>query len=323
MKRRLAVLTSGGDAPGMNAAIRSVVRVGHARGLDVVGIRRGYLGLLNEELVELGPRDVSNIIQRGGTILKTSRCPEFMTLEGQQKARDILEKHHIDGLILIGGEGTFKGGEALAKLWYGQIIGVPGTIDNDLYGTDLTIGFDTAINTAMEGIDKIRDTADSHDRIFLVEVMGRHAGYIAQYVGVTGGAEAILVPEAPVDVVAIAEELKEGRRRGKKSSILVVAEGVVPGGAAKLAEKLRPLTGYELRVVVLGYLQRGGSPTAIDRALATKLGAYAVDLFISGATGVMAGEVGGRLVATPLAETWSKKKPLDTYLLGLHRYLVT
>ncbi len=323
MNRKVGVLTSGGDAPGMNAAIRSIVRVGRARGLEIIGIRRGFRGILEEDFVPLGPRDVSNIIQRGGTILKTTRCPEFESLEGQHKAKDILEKHGFEGLILIGGDGTFKGGEALGKIWPGQIIGVPGTIDNDLYGTDFTIGFDTAVNTAMEAIDKIRDTADSHERIFLVEVMGRHGGYIAHLVGITGGAEEILVPEEPVDVIAVAERLKEGRARGKRSSILVVAEGIFPGGATKLAEKLRPLTGYELRVVILGYLQRGGSPTAIDRALATKLGAFALELFLSGETGVMAGEVSGRLEATKFPDTWTKKKPLDTYLLGLHRYLTT
>jgi 6-phosphofructokinase 1 len=323
MKKKIALLTSGGDAPGMNAAIRSVVRVGVARGLEVVGIRRGYQGLLEENLAPVGPRDVSNVIQRGGTVLKTSRSEEFKTPAGQQKARAILERHGIDGLILIGGDGTFHGGEALGKIWRGQIIGVPGTIDNDVYGTDFTIGYDTAINTAMEAIDKIRDTADSHERIFLVEVMGRHSGFIAQSVGVSGGAEEILVPEEPFDVSEVALRLREGRQRGKTSSIIIVAEGEETGGAVKLAKQLEPLAGYEMRVVILGYLQRGGLPTAADRVLATKLGAYAVDLFLQGATGVMAGEMGGKLVAVPLPDTWNKKKPLDAYLAGVQQQLAS
>jgi len=323
MKKKIALLTSGGDAPGMNAAIRSVVRVGVARGLEVIGIRRGYQGLLEENLVPMGPRDVSNIIQRGGTILKTSRSPEFKTPGGQQKAKAILERHGIDGLILIGGDGTFHGGEALGKIWRGQIIGVPGTIDNDVFGTDFTIGYDTAINTAMEAIDKIRDTADSHDRIFLVEVMGHHSGFIAQSVGVSGGAEEILVPEQPFDVAEVARRLREGRQRGKTSSIIIVAEGEETGGAVKLAKQLEPLAGYDMRVVILGYLQRGGIPTAADRVLATKLGAYAVDLFLQGATGVMAGDVGGKLCAVPLAETWTKKKPVDSYLATVQRQLAS
>jgi len=323
MKKKIALLTSGGDAPGMNAAIRSVVRVGVARGLEIIGIRRGYQGLLEENLAPLGPRDVSNIIQRGGTILKTSRSAEFKTPEGRQKAKAILERHGIDGLILIGGDGTFRGGDALGKIWRGRIIGVPGTIDNDVFGTDFTIGFDTAVNTAMEAIDKIRDTADSHERIFLVEVMGRHSGFIAQSVGVSGGAEEILVPEQPFDVAEVARRLREGRQRGKTSSIIIVAEGDETGGAVKLAQQLEQLAGYEMRVVILGYLQRGGLPTAADRVLATKLGAYAVDLFLQGATGVMAGETSGKLCAVPLAETWTKKKPLDSFLAAVQPQLAS
>jgi len=321
MKRKIAVLTSGGDAPGMNAAVRAVVRVGIARGLEVIGIRRGYQGLLAEDLAPLGPRDVSNIIQRGGTILKTSRSAEFATPAGQQKAKIILERHGIDGLILIGGDGTFRGGTDLGKIWPGLIIGVPGTIDNDVSGSDFTIGYDTAVNTAMEAIDKIRDTADSHERIFLVEVMGRHSGFIALSVGACGGAEEILVPERPFEVEAICRRLLEGRKQGKTSSIVVVAEGDETGGAVKLAQQLQSLSKHEFRVVILGYLQRGGSPTAADRLLATKLGAYAVELFLDGTTGVMAGEVGGQLRTTPLRETWERKKPLDSYLLSVHPQL--
>jgi 6-phosphofructokinase 1 len=323
VKKKIALLTSGGDAPGMNAAVRAVVRVGTARGLEVIGIQRGYQGLLEDRLAPLGPRDVSNIIQRGGTILKTSRSAEFVTPAGQQKAKAILERHGIDGLILIGGDGTFRGGVDLGKIWRGQIIGAPGTIDNDVFGTDFTIGYDTAVNTAMEAVDKIRDTADSHERIFLVEVMGRHSGFIAQSVGLSGGAEEILVPEQSFDVAEVARRLREGRQRGKTSSIVIVAEGKETGGAVKLARQLEPLTGCEMRVVILGYLQRGGSPTAADRSLATRLGAYAVDLFLQGATGVMAGEVGGKLAAVPLPETWGRKKPLDPYSPGIQALLAT
>jgi 6-phosphofructokinase 1 len=277
--------------------------------------------LLEENLAPLGPRDVSNIIQRGGTILKTSRSAEFATPAGQQKAKAILERRGIGGLILIGGDGTFRGGTDLGKIWPGLIIGVPGTIDNDVSGSDFTIGYDTAVNTAMEAIDKIRDTADSHERIFLVEVMGRHSGFIALSVGACGGAEEILLPERPFDVETISRRLLEGRKKGKTSSIVVVAEGDETGGAVKLAQQLQSLSKHEFRVVILGYLQRGGSPTAADRLLATKLGAYAVELFLEGKTGVMAGEVGGRLCATPLRETWERKKPLDTFLLSVQPQL--
>ena len=316
--KKLAVLTSGGDAPGMNAAIRSVVRVGIARGLELIGIRRGYQGLLKGEFQPMGPRDVSNIIQRGGTILHTSRCEEFRTNSGVQKAKENLEQHQIDGLILIGGDGTFRGGEELGKVWRRQIIGLPGTIDNDVFGTDFTIGYDTALNTAMDAIDKIRDTADSHEHFFLVEVMGRHSGFIALGVGIGTGAEEILVPENPFDVHAICQRLCAGRARGKTSSILIVAEGNEMGGAFKLAEELKRLSKNEYRVLILGHLQRGGSPTAADRVLATKLGAYAVDVFLAGGTGVMAGEAAGRLCATPLRETFTLKKPLGAYLLRIH-----
>jgi 6-phosphofructokinase 1 len=316
--KKLAVLTSGGDAPGMNAAIRSIVRVGRARSLEIIGIRRGYTGLLNEDFLPLGMRDVSNIIQRGGTILKTSRSADFPMDSGLRKASEILSRHEIDGVVLIGGDGTFRGGTALGQCWPGKVIGVPGTIDNDLFGTDYTIGYDTALNTAIEAIDKIRDTADSHDRFFVIEVMGRHAGFIALGVGVGNGAEEILLPEARFDIAQAADHLRTGLEHGKTSSIVVVAEGNEHGGAFKVAEELKRLSHCEYRVVILGHLQRGGSPTASDRLLATKLGAYAVELFLDGGTAVMAGEVGGQLRTTPLRETWEKKKPLDSYLLKIH-----
>ncbi|MBI1176413.1 6-phosphofructokinase [bacterium] len=321
--KRVGLLTSGGDAPGMNACIRSVVRVGLARGLEIVGIRRGYVGLLANDFLGMGPRDVSNIIQRGGTILKTGRSEEFRTADGVCQAARILTDRRCDGLILIGGDGTFHGGVELGRIWPGQIIGLPGTIDNDLSGTDFTIGFDTATNTALEAIDKIRDTAESHDRIFVVEVMGRHAGYLAHDVGLAAGAEEIVVPERPHSIEGICARIRAGRERGKASSIIVVAEGRETGGAARVAQELRIHSGFEIRVVILGYIQRGGSPTARDRLLATRLGAHAVQVFLEGVTGVMVGEIGGRLVTTPLAQTWETRKPLDVMGNELQPMLAT
>lgn len=318
---RFAVLTSGGDAPGMNAALRGVVREACSLGHVVLGVQRGYHGLLHEELHPLGARDVSNIVQRGGTVLRTSRCPEFATPEGLKAAADTLRAHAVDALIAIGGNGTLSGCMELEKEWDGQVIGLPGTIDNDLCGTDETIGYDTAVTTALDAIDKIRDTAESHERYFLVEVMGRHAGFIALEVALCGGAEEVLVPEDPVDVQATCDRLHKGRRSGKTSSIVVVAEGAYPGGATGLAEEMRKLTGDDYRVSVLGHMQRGGAPSAHDRLLATRLGAFAVRSAIQGETGKMAGDTGGRLVLTPLAEAVGTKKDLDRELLALARRL--
>lgn len=316
--KKLALLTSGGDAPGMNATVRSVVRVALARDLEVTGIRHGYRGLLQGDFMPLGLRDVSNIIQRGGTILKTSRSEEFLTSDGIQMAGGVLDLHGIEGLVVIGGDGTFRGGAALEKVWTGRVVGVPGTIDNDLWGTDFTIGFDTAVNTALDAIDKIRDTADAHERFFLVEVMGRNSGFIALEVGIGSGAEEIVMPEQMFNAKEICSRLCDARERGKTSCILVVAEGNETGGAIKVAEELRRLSQIEYRVVILGHLQRGGNPTARDRVLATKLGAYAVDLLQQGANGVMAGEVKGQLRATHFPDTWKNKKPLDPFLLKIH-----
>jgi 6-phosphofructokinase 1 len=318
---RFAVLTSGGDAPGMNAALRAVVREASSGGHAVLGVRRGYYGLIHEEMQPLGPRDVSNIIQRGGTVLRTSRSPEFMTPDGLQKAADALRAHAVDVLVAIGGDGTLSGCIALAEHWHGQILGLPGTIDNDLYGTDETIGYNTAVNTALEAIDKIRDTADAHERYFLVEVMGRHAGFIALEVALCGGAEDVLVPEDAADLTAITTRLQRGKRAGKTSSIIVVAEGAFPGGAAAVADEMRKLTGNDYRICVLGHLQRGGSPTGRDRLLATRLGAFAVRSAVEGATGVMAGDAGGKLVLVPFADAVGKKKELDRELLALARRL--
>lgn len=318
---RLAILTSGGDSPGMNAALRSIVRVAKYKGWSVVGVRRGYEGLIQADFEEMTARSVSNIIQHGGTILQTSRSKEFMQHEGQAKAAHALKEAHINGLIVIGGNGSFRGAVALSKLWDGQIVGIPGTIDNDLYGTDLTIGFDTAVNTAIDALDRIRDTAEAHERLFVVEVMGRHAGYIALQAGIAGGAEEVLVPEIDMPLQEVYDRLAAGKLRGKSSFILVVAEGNTHGGAVEVAAMLTNRWGIDCRVVILGHIQRGGVPTAIDRVLATKLGGFAVDCIEAGKHLVMVGDVKNELVTTPLEETWLHHKPLDTYLLKISRML--
>ena len=315
--KKIALLTSGGDAPGMNAAIRAVVRYSCYHDVKVYGVMRGYKGLIDNEMDELGPGSVSNILQRGGTILKTSRCDEFKRKNGQRKAKFCLEQNSIDALIVIGGDGSFRGAHELGKIWKGRIIGVPGTIDNDLYGTDYTIGFDTAVNTALEGIDKVRDTADAHERFFLIEVMGRHAGFIALEVGIAGGAEDILLPGRQVPIKNICRRLHDDTKRQKTSNILIVAEGYKEGGAYAIAKKLEAKSGKKYHVVVLGYLQRGGTPTALDRRLATELGAFSVHQILKGKSGVMVGKDKGRLAITPLPETWKRKKTLDTFLQGL------
>jgi 6-phosphofructokinase 1 len=315
--RKLGLLTSGGDAPGMNAAIRSVVRAACARGWTVLGFRRGLTGLIEGDFVELAPRAVANILQHGGTVLKTARSEAFRTAAGREEARKVLEANGVSALVAIGGDGTFRGAHELARTYRGSVVGIPATIDNDVFGSDETIGFDTALNTALDAIDRIRDTASSHERIFLVEVMGRHSGFIALAVGTAGGAEEIFVPEVATDLDECCRRLVEANRRGKSMSILVVAEGEHEGDAFAIAEKVKARTGFESRVTVLGHIQRGGKPTARDRILATKLGAYAVDLIAEGRTDIMVGEVRGDLVATPLEETGTRKKALDPYLLRL------
>jgi len=317
MELTIGVLTSGGDAPGMNAVVRSVVRMGAHRGFSVLGFHRGFDGLMRGDFEALGPRSVSNILQRGGTILKTARSEEFETEDGQKKARRVLEEHGVGGLVVIGGDGSFRGAHALFRIWDGRIIGVPATIDNDIYGTDETIGFDTALNTALEAIDRIRDTASAHERLFLVEVMGRDSGFIALNVGTAGGAEEIFVPEVVTDLDACTERLIAARDKGKTMSIIICAEGDDQGGAFATAKELERRTGFEPRVSVLGHIQRGGRPSARDRILATKLGAYAVEAIHDGKTDVMVGEVRGELRATPLEESWTKKKELDRFLLEL------
>lgn len=317
MGGRLGVLTSGGDAPGMNAAVRSVVRRAASRERDVVGFRRGFEGLMQSDHEALRPRDVSNILQRGGTFLKSARSERFQTDEGRQAAASVLTTLDVDALVVIGGDGSFRGAAALATHWDGRVVGVPATIDNDIGGTDETIGFDTALNTALDAIDRIRDTASAHERLFLVEVMGRSSGYIALDVGVAGGAEEILVPEIETDLEACAARLVAAREKGKMMSILVCAEGQNPSGAFSVAEELERRTGFEPRVTVLGHIQRGGRPSARDRVLATKLGAFAVDVVSRGETGVMVGELAGELVTTPFAELAAHPKRLDPYLLEL------
>jgi len=321
--QRIAVLTSGGDSPGMNAAVRAVVRVATYYGIEVIGARRGYEGLISADLVTLKPRAVSNIIQRGGTILKTSRSKAFRTRRGLMRASVNLDAQGIGGLVAIGGNGTYRGAYDLGEIWTGNIVGVPGTIDNDIYGTDWTIGYDTAVNTALEAIDKIRDTADAHGRFFLVEVMGRQAGFIALDVGIGGGAEEVLVPETVTNLGAVARRLRAGRQKGKTSSILIVSEGDDAGGAFSVAKKLKKLSGADYRVVVLGHLQRGGSPTAQDRRIATELGAFAVQTLRKGKTGVAVGTVGGKLKTVSLKDAFTKKKKLDPFLLKLVPILAT
>jgi 6-phosphofructokinase 1 len=319
--KKIGMLTSGGDAPGMNACIRAIVRCGVSRKLEVVGIRQGYHGLLEGDFIKLGSRSVANIIYRGGTILETARCEEMKTKEGIRKANEILQREGIDGLITIGGDGTFRGATILAETGNTKVIGVPCTIDNDVYGTDYTVGFDTAINTALDAIDKIRDTAGSLQRLFFVEVMGRSRGFIALEVGIAGGAEDILIPESETKIEQLCLGIRRSFKKGKKSSIVIVAEGDEAGGAFSIAQQVWERLRLEYRICVLGHVQRGGSPTARDRVLASKLGAAAVDALVKGMSGYMVGELKGEIAFTPLRETWEKKKGLDSNLLRLVKVL--
>lgn len=321
MITRIGVLTSGGDAPGMNSCIRAVVRTAIYRGCKVMGIKRGYAGLLDQELEEMKMRSVSNIIQRGGTILKTSRCKEMFEREGRAKAGRILRANDIDGLVVIGGDGSFHAAHAISEEEKIPVIGIPGTIDNDLYGTDFTIGYDTAIDTAMNMIDKIRDTAASHDRLFFIEVMGHHSGFIALDVGVAGGAEGILIPEHEFDISALCDQILKSVQKGKTSNIIVVAEGKHPGHTFELARKVKDKIGIEHRVCILGHVQRGGIPSPRDRVLATKLGFAAVNALVDGKEGVMAGEINGQISFTNLENTWTKKKSIDANLLEVSRIM--
>lgn len=320
--KTIGVFTSGGDAPGMNACVRAVVRASIYNGCSILGIRHGYEGMLEGAFVNLNARSVSNIIQRGGTILRTARSEHFKSAEGRAQAAHHLRRAGIDGLIAIGGDGTFQGAAKLAQEHGIRVIGVPGTIDNDLYGTDYTIGYDTAVNTAMEAIDKIRDTAASHDRLFYVEVMGRDAGFIAVDVGISSGAEHVAIPEMKTSVQELKEAL-EASKDHKSSVIIIVAEGEKEGGAFSLAEKIKDAAGYDFRVCVLGHIQRGGSPTSRDRLLASRLGVAAVEALLEGQSGAMVGEIHGRIASTPLEETWTKRKSIDRELSRLAAILST
>ena len=309
--KTIGVLTSGGDAPGMNAAIRAVVRTAIAKGLKVKGILKGYNGLLNEEIIDMDALSVADIIHRGGTILYTARCLEFITPEGQQKAADICKKHGIDGLIVIGGDGSFRGAQKLAALGI-NTIGVPGTIDLDIACTDYTIGFDTAINTAMEAIDKIRDTSTSHERCSIIEVMGRNAGYIALWCGIANGAEDILLPERyNNDEQTLINSIINNRKKGKRHHIIINAEGI--GHSTSMARRIEAATGIETRATILGHMQRGGSPTCKDRMYASIMGAYAVDCLIAGKSKRVVAHSHGEFVDYDIDEALAMKKEIPAY----------
>ncbi len=309
--KTIGVLTSGGDAPGMNAAIRAIVREAIVKGKRVMGIKRGYAGLLQEEISEMNARSVSDIIQRGGTILQTARCKEFTTPEGQKKGADICRKHGIDGVIVIGGDGSFRGAQKLAANGI-NTVGVPGTIDLDIACTDYTIGFDTAVNTAMDAIDKVRDTSTSHERCSIIEVMGRGAGFIALWCGIANGAENVLIPEKyDYDEQALVNNIIESRKKGKQHHLIINAEGI--GHSTSLAKRIEAATGIETRATILGYMQRGGSPTARDRMQASIMGAYAVDVMCEGRSNRVVGEKNGRMIDMDIDEALAMDKSVGDY----------
>jgi 6-phosphofructokinase 1 len=320
--RRVAVLTSGGDAPGMNAAIRAVTRTGLGLGWEVLGARHGYSGLIAGDFFPLGARDVGGIIQQGGTILGSARCPEFRTEAGRRKALEVLHQHGIEGLVVIGGNGSQTGAHALSQMGF-PVIGVASTIDNDLCGSDITIGADTALNIALEAIDRLKVTASSHHRAFLVEVMGRDCGYLALMAGIAGGAEAVVIPEVETDPEAVAADLRTAYERGKAHALVVVAEGARYNaeGLVRYFEEHRQRLGFELRATTPGHVQRGGEPGAFDRLLATRLGAAAIERLAAGEHGVLIGWLKGAPTPTPLAEVVGRKKPLDLSLMELARVL--
>ena len=317
--KTIGVLTSGGDAPGMNAAIRAVVRKSIANGLTVKGIKKGYMGLLNEEIIDMDRHSVSDIIQRGGTILGTARCMEFKTAEGQKKGADICRKHGIDGIVVIGGDGSYMGAQKLSQQGI-NTIGLPGTIDLDIACTDYTIGFDTAINTAMQAIDKVRDTSSSHERCNIIEVMGRNAGYIALWCGIANGADDILLPEKyDYDEQKIIDNIIENRKRGKTHYIIVNAEGI--GHSTSMARRIEAATGIETRATILGYMQRGGSPTCKDRVYASMMGAYAADILSAGKTNRVVGYRGGEFVDYDIEEALAMQKSINEYQYEIARIL--
>ncbi len=320
--KKVGVFTSGGDAPGMNACIRAVVRGAVYHGIEVFGIKRGYNGMIHGDIFPMTSFSVSNIVQHGGTILKSARSEEFRTEAGRRKAYDTLQRFGIEGLVAIGGDGTFAGAQIFHKEFGIPTVGAPGTIDNDLYGTDYTIGFDTAINTALDAVDKIRDTADSHDRIFFIEVMGRDSGYIAVESGIGGGAELVMVPETLTTVSDVIETLKQGWNRSKTSSIIVVAEGDEEGNATTLAARVKEhLPKSDIRVSILGHIQRGGAPTARDRILASRTGLGALEGLLNGLTNVMAGVVNNELTYTSFHDCITKAKPLNQDLIRMVKIL--
>lgn len=322
MIKRIGVLTSGGDSPGMNAAVRAVVRTGVYHGLEVVGILRGYAGMMDGDMIPMDATSVSGIINRGGTMLRTARCIPFKQPEGRIKAVEQLAAHGIDGLVVIGGDGSYRGAQDLHVEHGIRCIGLPGTIDNDIGGTEYTIGFDTSLNIAMEAIDRVRDTAASHDRIFFVEVMGRHSGYIAMLSGIAGGAENVLVPEEPTDIDRLVNTMRRGRDRGKNSMIVVVAEGDDAGDALAIAKEVAEVSEFkDTRVTVIGHLQRGGSPTAFDRVLASRMGLRAVEALLEGATGKMVGISSNHMVLRPLSEAWECRTQFDPKLLRVSHVL--
>ncbi|MDI6717070.1 MAG: 6-phosphofructokinase [Actinomycetota bacterium] len=320
--RRLAVVTSGGDAPGMNAAVRAITRVGAEADIEVYGVRDGYKGLIEGDMIHLTERGVSGILQLGGTILGTVRSEEFKTAEAQHRAIENLKKNFIDGLVVIGGDGSQKGAFALFKHGF-PVVGVASTIDNDLYGSDITIGVDTALNTIVESIDKIRTTAESHERAFLIEVMGRKYGYLALMAGLAGGAELVVTPEFEVDPATVADELLSAYERGKRYAMVVVTDGAKNNAEtiAKYFKEHGEKVGYELRVTILGHVQRGGAPSAFDRILASRLGAAAVQLFKDGGSGMLTGWINGKVAYTPLEEVVTNKKALDINLWRLAEIL--
>ncbi|MBQ9201679.1 MAG: 6-phosphofructokinase [Bacteroidales bacterium] len=320
--KTIGILTSGGDAPGMNAAIRAVTRTSIYNGLKVKGIYRGYKGLITGEIKEFKTQDVSNIIQQGGTILKTARCDEFRTPEGRQQAYDTLRREEIDALVVIGGDGTLTGARQFTSEFDFPVVGLPGTIDNDIWGTNFTIGYDTALNTILDAVDKVRDTASSHERLFFIEVMGRDAGFLALNGAIASGAEAAIIPEISTEVDQLAELIEHGFRKSKNSSIVLVAESEITGGAMHYAERVKnEYPGYDVRVVILGHVQRGGSPTAYDRILASRLGEAAVEALLDGQRNVMMGINNNLIVSVPFTKAIKNDKPIDPELLKVLRTL--
>ncbi|MDR1372772.1 MAG: 6-phosphofructokinase [Dysgonamonadaceae bacterium] len=316
------ILTSGGDAPGMNAAVRAVTRAAIYNGLEVKGIYRGYRGLITSEIVPFKTNNVSNIIQQGGTILKTARCQEFREPEGRRIAYETMQRENIDSLVVIGGDGSLTGARIFAQEYNIPIVGLPGTIDNDLFGTDTTIGYDTALNTIMDAVDKIRDTASSHERLFFIEVMGRDAGFLALNGAIAAGAEAAIIPEISTEVDQLGELIKNGFRKTKNSSIVLVAESEITGGAMALAERVKnEYPQYDVRVTILGHIQRGGSPTASDRILASRMGAAAIDALMEDQRNVMIGIQNDMIVYVPFTKAIKNDKPINRELLNTLRIL--